>query len=444
MTHKQKFAALAVAIGIVSASVSAYMLLRKPQTAIERTVPTISRRAGEAKPSSEYLNAERTVEYYREQIRLHPNVIKNYIELAQVFMQEARVTGNHHEYVPKANNLLDMALSIAPNNFDALLTKSSLLLTFHQFKNARELAERCVAQNTHSAAALGALCDAQVELGEYETAVKTADKMTATRPDLRAYARVSYLREIHGDLGGATDAMRLAADAGVTGQENRAWVLYNLGNLFIQQNKMDTATFIFKGILDERPQYPYAMAGLARVKAAKDDLTGAVELLVSAVQLTPEHTFIEQIADVYRASNELESSHAMAERALQAFLQHEQEGWNIDREYAVFCLNHDMNLPEALTRAKRDYESRPDNIDALDTYAFALVKNGRAPEAPPFIERAMRLGTKNASLHYHAGLIYQALGQSDKSKMFLQQALRENLAAQLPYAVDARRMMAAK
>ncbi len=45
--------------------------------------------------------------------------------------------------------------------------------------------------------------DANVELGNYDEAVKLADKMVEIRPDLRSYSRVSYLREIHGDVDGA-------------------------------------------------------------------------------------------------------------------------------------------------------------------------------------------------------------------------------------------------
>ena len=113
------------------------------------------------------------------------------------------------------------------------------------------------------------MCDANVELGHYDEAVAAVDKMMSARPDLRSYARASYLRELHGDRMGAVEAMKFAADAGAAGQENRSWALYNLGNIFLNWGKLDTAEFIYKGILEERPNYAYAMSGLAMVSAAR-------------------------------------------------------------------------------------------------------------------------------------------------------------------------------
>jgi tetratricopeptide (TPR) repeat protein len=404
------------------------------------TLPSISRRTGESTPSSEFLNAERAVQHYHEQIRKNPGVVKNYVELAQLFMQEARVTGNHHEYLPKAQQLLSTALKITPKDFNARLTQASLWMTLHRFKEAKDYAEQCVAENPYSAAAYGVLCDALVELGEYERAVQTADKMAATRPDLRSYSRVAYLRELHGDIDGALEAMRLAANAGIQGQENRSWVLYNVGLLLLQKNATSDAERIFRGVLDERPRYPFALSGLARIEAARGEYFKAIELLVQAMQLTPEHLFVEQVADVYRAMGEHESAKEMADKVLAAFVQHEQEGWNINREYALFCLQHNINLTDALDKARKDYTARPTNIDALDVYAFALYKNGRAAEAVLYIEQALRLHSTNPVLAYHAGLIFGANGQHERSKIMMKAAAQGNLAAHTAYTSESKKL----
>ena len=55
--------------------------------------------------------------------------------------------------------------------------------------------------------------------------------MIDRKPNLAAYARVSYLRELHGDLEGAAAAMRLAVAAGGPAPENNAYVLALLGEL---------------------------------------------------------------------------------------------------------------------------------------------------------------------------------------------------------------------
>lgn len=54
------------------------------------------------------------------------------------------------------------------------------------------------------------------------------------RPDLRSYSRISYLREIYGDLDGAIEAMKLAVTAGYPGYEQTAWARLTLGKKLIK------------------------------------------------------------------------------------------------------------------------------------------------------------------------------------------------------------------
>ena len=53
--------------------------------------------------------------------------------------------------------------------------------------------------------------------------------MVDIRPDIRSYSRVSYLREIYGDYPGAIEAMKMAVDAGVAGDEATEWARIQLG-----------------------------------------------------------------------------------------------------------------------------------------------------------------------------------------------------------------------
>ena len=188
---------------------------------------TLSLRSGSGSAASEYLNAQRSVDFYREAINATPGVVKNYVELAQIFLQEGRITGRHHEYIPKADFLVTAALDRDPRNYEAAILKATILMSKHHFREARETAALAVSRSPKIGAGYGILCDADVELGLYDEAVSACDAMLGIRPDLRSYSRASYLREIHGDTRGAIAAMRMACDAGMDGQEGRVWALYN-------------------------------------------------------------------------------------------------------------------------------------------------------------------------------------------------------------------------
>lgn len=389
------------------------------------TIPALGERH-ESQSEAEYAKVKDTYGTLRGRIEAKPQDVEAYTLMAQLFMQEARLTGRHHEYIPSARALLDEALRRSPEDFLANVATASLLMTLHRFNEAEGLALRAVARNHYSAYAFGVLCDARVELGKYDDAVRACDSMNAIRPDLRSYARISYIRELFGDRAGAIDAMKMAADAGVQGDEDRAWALYNLGNLFLNQGKLDTAKYIFNGILEERPNYGFALSGLAAVDAARGDYADAIAKLVDASQRSPEHLFIEQLSDIYVAMGDTENARTLEAKALDAFALHEKGGWNIDREYAIYCANHNIRPAEALERAGREYERRPENIDVLDTYAWTLYRNGRAGEAVAFIERALAHDSVSDMLRYHAGMIYKAVGNRAKAAQMLTAAFHEN------------------
>ena len=165
------------------------------------------------------------------------------ISLAQLFMNEARITGEHGHYYPASIQLLEYNLNqeglTEDERFQSLATLASVQLSQHNFEQALETAKAAQQLNPYNAQVYGALVDAHLELGQYEQAVSMADRMVSIRPDLRSYARISYLREVHGDMVGAIEAMRMATQAGYPGQEQTAWARLKLAELYRQNSQPD-------------------------------------------------------------------------------------------------------------------------------------------------------------------------------------------------------------
>ena len=141
---------------------------------------------------------------------------------------------------------VDDVLKRNENNFEALSLKAMILLSEHHFADALAVAQKAVAINPYNAFVYGTLVDAYVEMGDYKSAVENLEKMISIRPDMRSYARVSYLREIHGDYPGAIEAMKLAVDAGVPGDEATAWTRIQFGHLFEKTGDMKNAEMHYR------------------------------------------------------------------------------------------------------------------------------------------------------------------------------------------------------
>src|SRR5205085_5978529 len=128
----------------------------------------------------------------------------------------------------------------------ALTERAALELSRHDFRAGLADAERARRLAPQVVAPYGALVDALVELGRYRAAGRALQAMVDRRPDLAAYARVSYFRELHGDLGGAAAAMRLAVSAGSGAAENTAYVQSLLGDLELARGRVGAAALAYR------------------------------------------------------------------------------------------------------------------------------------------------------------------------------------------------------
>ena len=420
---KYLYPVLLLAFGLLALAI---FVFKKP----EIKTPALKERHGDLAAGGEWVNTKAAIEGLLAKLRANPNDQKSRLLLAQAYMQEARVTGDHPYYDGAAMQLLEEVVRAEPENFEALCCKASLCLTQHHFAQGLALAEQAVKLNPSSGFVYGLLTDANVEMGHYDEAVKMADKMNAVRPDLPAYARVSYLREIYGDVPGAIQAMDLAAKAGYIGLEQTEWTRVALGHLYEVSGDTAKARGYYQMALYARPGYAYALAGLGRMAAARHDYARAIGLYQQARITVKDYAFSDELTDLYRLNKQPAEAKKMAEESIDMLASaakeadsNEQLGHYADRELAYAYLKTN-ELDKALEHAKIEYGRRPDNIDVNETMAWVLYKRGQYAEAQKYMQVARRTGSKNPVLLARAGLILNKLGKAAEGQALIEQSLR--------------------
>lgn len=395
-----------------------FLFSKKPK---EHT-PILKERKGTIALASEWLNTKAAIESLLKEIELNPENNKAKLELAQGYIQESRITGDHAYYDAAAIKLLDDVLKIEPNNFDALCCKATVLLSQHHFSEGLEIAKKAMLLNKDNAFVYGLACDANVELGNYEEAVKMCDKMMSIRPDIRSYARVSYLREIHGDFKGAIEVANLAVKAGYPGLEQTAWTRIILGNLYKNIGQLDSASIQYKMALAERPNYAFAIAGLASIDKLKGNYKEAINGYETAKSMIIEYSFQDELTDLYLLNNEPEKAKNSAKNVIDQLSPMTTDDENIeghghyaDRELAYAYLKV-PNLEKALFHANTEFARRPKNIDVLETLAWVKYKNNNYIDALTLITNALRTNSKNSALLCRAGIINFKNGNIEKGK----------------------------
>jgi tetratricopeptide (TPR) repeat protein len=377
-------------------------------------------------------------------VRRHPRDARAYHQLGDAYVQKARETGDAM-YFTLAEEALRRALAIAPESSGARRHLAYALYSRHAFQEAAAEAEKAAALDPTDSHALGILGDAQLEVGQYAEAERAYARMIALDEDLYALSRRAGLRSVRGDVDGAVaDLERAVEDGKAAGRpaESVAWVQWQLAAEHWSVGRLERAEAAYEAALATYPGYHRGLAGLAQVRAAQGRTEEAAALYRRAIDVVPQPDYVAALGDLLWKTGQRDAARLQYELVEYIGRLSALNRALYNRELALFYLDHDMKLDAALDLARRELDVRRDVL-AHDLLAWALYKNGQAGAARESMVEALRLGTRDARLFYHAGLIESALGNAGAAVRYLQLALDTNPHFHPLHADEARRVLAA-
>jgi hypothetical protein len=349
-----------------------------------------------------------------------PSGAERYASVGSAYLQKARENGDP-TYYSRAERSFDAALRRDGDNVDALLGAGTLAGIRHDFREQLKLGLEARRLLPGLVDSYPVIADAQIELGRYRAAERTIQGMLDRKPNLTSYARVSYLRELTGDLAGAVQAMRLAVSAGAGVAENVAYVQTLLGDLELQRGRPAAARAAYLGALARQPRYAPAEAGLARAENAAGDLATAARRLRGVSHRLPLTSYLILLADTDKARGD----HRAAARDLEVVRAQQRlqraAGTRPDAELILFEANHG-DPGDAVRLGRRLWDDAP-SVRSADALGWALTRAGRPREGLGFARRALRLGSRDPLFNLHAGLAAKAAGRSRLAGRLLRSAL---------------------
>jgi tetratricopeptide (TPR) repeat protein len=349
--------------------------------------------------------AERKIALAREKLAREPKHLQARNDWALALTQRARETSDPKFYV-EADEVVTGTLAMKPGDFEAQKVRAWVLLGQHRFAEARELATALNTRVPDDLMVYGMLTDANIELGRYDDAEKSAQWMLDLRPgNIPALTRAAYLRELFGDIEGAIELMQSAVNRmPFQESEDRAWVLTQIGHLEYVRGRYDVAEASLTNALALFPEYHYALGGLADVRTAQKRHREAAELQQRryAVAAHPENLF--ELAEAQARAGmkaEAATSYAAFERGARAEMLKDD---NSNRELIVYYAGAGKKPAEALRVAEREMAKRHD-VYTREAYAWALFKNGRRDDAKREIAAALAVGVKHPRVLERAAVI---------------------------------------
>jgi tetratricopeptide (TPR) repeat protein len=166
-------------------------------------------------------------------------------------------------------------------------------------------------------------------------------------------------------------------------------------------------------------------AGEARLAAARSDIAGAIGILRPVVAKAPTAETAILLGDLLRIQvRDVEASNADA--VVRHLARSEREaGADVAMEMAYFAAARG-NAVASLDLARSAYSHKPNNVFAAMAVAWALRATGDTTAALPYVDQALRLGTRDGLLRYRAAAVLADAGQIDRARGELQTAYEIN------------------
>ena len=395
----------------------------------------------------------RVIRTMQARVARNPKEAKGYAGLGAAFFQLARETGDVENY-QLAEQSLTRSLDLVSTDMSAaapLATMAEVCMGEHRFQDALTYAQKALALGSGDLSPFAIVGDAYADMGEYDKAASAYARLTppdeVTPQPRTTYvrdSRMSYLEFISGDTDGAIRLMQTAVAAGIEArlpQENLAWLYFELGEFYSQAGNPGAANTSYLTALTIHPGDYRALAGMGKVRATQGSYAEAITLYQAAIAVVPMPIYVAELGDLYARTGdaaEAKKQYQLVEYI--GLLGHINQVLH-NRDLALFYADHDRNLSESLALAHKEFEVRQD-VYTWDALAWALYKNGRYQDAQDAMGRALRYGTKDSLLLFHAGMIAAHLGRDLQAQQQLGEAIRINPHFHVLYADAARKQLA--
>ncbi len=364
-----------------------------------------------------------TLRFLEERVKSDPLDFVAQTRLATTCVTQMRETGDL-AWLDRAEKAARAAVAAVPaaQSPSGLTALALVEFELHHFRESLALAQQVCAIDPHNNAALATTGDAQLELGNYREAETIYEQLKADAITPSVQARLARLTELKGDNQKAIQL--LSQNIGAPGET--AWQRVRLGEIYLRTGNLAVAGEHYAAALKLQPDSYLALEHLAELRGAQGQFDDAIALYQKVTARLPRPDFFQALGELNTFMGKPAEAKPWFDRAREGFLKSVQQGQvYFYHNLASFYSDMQVDPAEALRWARQDSEMRH-SVYAHDTLAWALYKNGEFANAAAEMNQALALGTQDAHLLFHAGMIFSRAGELDRGRELLKQALQVN------------------
>jgi len=265
-------------------------------------------------------------------------------------------------------------------------------------------------------------CDVAMELGNLYLA-EQALRHIADKNNFDYLIREARILDHKGDLDGAVKKMEAATQKAVESKKDVLflWAKSNLADMYGHANRYKESYQCYLDVLEKKPDYLYALKGIAWLAFSHDKNTAEAKRIVNylaALHPVPDYDLL--LAEISAYENDISAAENLKARFIST-VSDSRYGDMYNKYIFYLMMDESKDLTKALQIAQREVNNRstPESYDLL---AWAYYNIGRKEEAFKIAKNFVEDRNYEPDALYHLGVIYAHNGDLKKAKHFMREA----------------------
>ncbi len=294
---------------------------------------------------------------------------------------------------------------------------------------------------------------AQLQSGDFSSAVRTLEKLVDLRPDyLEGWFQLARAQAANGDNAGSRRSFDKAIELDSGHEVALIWI--GRGELELRERNYDKALEIAKIMQEHFPDNAASFELEAAAYRGRGDIPNALAAVEKAVEVEGSSKRVNLLAHTLAATGDPQSAVSVLRDWLKdnaadgaswttlGMLQ-QQLGAN-DKALAAYqnALQHSPGNPvlinniawlyhtrgdrRALELSKQAYEIAPERPEIVDTYGWILYQSGRQNEGLQILQQALVSAPRNPEIGLHVAEALHALGRDAEARPLVLRVMKEH------------------
>lgn len=351
-------------------------------------------------------NRKAAEQLYLQSLEYHPKQQQTLLNLASLALAD--------DELDEAHSWLDKALAYKPDAVPPRVLKAQVYLKAGQPEATLDVLREITGEERNTPELLRARASAQAQIGEYDVALSTYEKLAevdSDSADIRFLLAGAYYQV------GKPERVRRALEAALNIDPKHAPTLLELVKISLRDKDLDKAQTYLDRLKQDHPDHPVLLAHEGWLSSARGNQADAVLAAEQAYALVPTQQLAINLAAARWSAGDREGSLSM----LAEWLEDNPEDVLVRYNFALRAMQVGR-VDEAANAFATIIHQVPDHVVALNNLAW-LLRIDKPEKAEAYATQAVELAPKNAGVLNTLGNILRLREKYSEAQRWLQRAI---------------------